>query len=406
MYDTIEEIVARMNAIKDEMNLDGADIDALTTETNDLVARKAELEKAAVDKVQRDKLSAMLNAGAAIAKPVVAADLDNMVERKAFMDYVLTGNMSEHVRRAVPEGATAVDVSGSNVVADLGVMVPQTVTDEIIKNVEKQYGSIYSRVRKLNIKGGVKFPIGEFGAVFKRISEDSVSGRQKGGSITGSVTFEYHIGEIRLSRTLLQSILTVPAFEAELGKVIAEAYVKGMDMEILNGNPEKEQCEGILTNENVNAIELTEGDLKDWKTIFKKITATLPLGLLNTGYEYVMSASTFISNFLTLANDTNTPIGQFVDGQEARGARINGHDVTLVEPDILPDFDGAADGAVFGMLWLPHEAYAINTNLNFGVVQYVDHEKNQTVTKALVVNDGKVLRPDRIYLLKKKVLEK
>ena len=53
------------------------------------------------------------------------------------------------------------------------------------------------------------------------------------------------------------------------------------------------------------------------------------------------------------------------------------------------------------MLWVPAEAYAINSNMGFTVTKYFDHEKNQEVTKALVINDGKVLRPDLIYLLKK-----
>ena len=36
-------------------------------------------------------------------------------------------------------------------------------------------------------------------------------------------------------------------------------------------------------------------------------------------------------------------------------------------------------------------------------MRYFDHETNQYVDKALVVNDGKVLDPAYIYLLKKSV---
>ena len=82
--------------------------------------------------------------------------------------------------------------------------------------------------------------------------------------------------------------------------------------------------------------------------------------------------------------------------------RFKGHEVTLVEPTVLPDFETASAGDVFGMIWVPNDAYAINSNMQFSVVQYIDHEKNQVVKKALVVNDGKVLRKDLIILLKKK----
>lgn len=55
------------------------------------------------------------------------------------------------------------------------------------------------------------------------------------------------------------------------------------------------------------------------------------------------------------------------------------------------------------MYWVPEEGYAINSNLEFSVVDYFDHNTNQYIKKALVINDGKVLDPKYIYLLKKSV---
>lgn len=54
------------------------------------------------------------------------------------------------------------------------------------------------------------------------------------------------------------------------------------------------------------------------------------------------------------------------------------------------------------MYWVGKEAYAINSNMQFGVKKYWDYEKNEEVTQALVINDGKVLDPQYIFLLKKK----
>lgn len=197
----------------------------------------------------------------------------------------------------------------------------------------------------------------------------------------------------------------MPAFEAELSKTIAEAYVKAMDNEILNGSTTNKQMEGILTNTKVKTIEFTEEEIKDWKNLYKKILTKIPLSLLKAPFEYAMSNGTFFSNFMTLANDNNTPIAQFVNYNGSDTAKINGHDVTLVESELFPDFDSiTTNGGVFAMLWLPNRAYAINTQLNFTVKQYEDNEKNETVTKALVVNDGRVLRPDLIYIFKKKIV--
>ena len=70
------------------------------------------------------------------------------------MAYVQNGTMSEVLTRADSE----------NVSADLGVLLPETVVQDIIKGVEKVYGQLYSRVKKTNVKGGVKYPIGAFSA--------------------------------------------------------------------------------------------------------------------------------------------------------------------------------------------------------------------------------------------------
>lgn len=55
------------------------------------------------------------------------------------------------------------------------------------------------------------------------------------------------------------------------------------------------------------------------------------------------------------------------------------------------------------MYWVPEEAYAINSNMEFTMIKYFDQETNQYVDKALVINDGKILDPKYLYLLKKKV---
>jgi hypothetical protein len=53
------------------------------------------------------------------------------------------------------------------------------------------------------------------------------------------------------------------------------------------------------------------------------------------------------------------------------------------------------------MYWVPEKGYAINSNMQFGYKKYFDEDTNQTVTKALVICDGKVLDGKYIFLLKK-----
>lgn len=394
----LEQVISRMKEIETTLKeASGDTLNALETETEQLIARKAELEKEAADAIKRKALNEKLGVTKVIGKTVNPTDKDDMIARTAFMNYVTKGVISDGIVRADPGTST----NAVNVSTDLGVMLPHTVQQSIITEIDKLRGTLFNKVKKINVRGGVEFPIGSFSATFKRITETTVSARQKGGEITGSISFKYFIGEIRLAKTLLQSLLTVPAFEAELAKVIAKAYVKAMDDEIMNGDPTKNQMKGITKDTKVKAIELNANDMKDWKSLFTKIMAKLPASMVSAPYEYVMSTGTFFSNYMTLANDNNTPVGQFVDYNGALNANINGHSATLCENTLFPDFDAAKTGDVFGMLWIPNEAYVINTNMEFSVVRYFDHETNQEVTKALVVNDGGVLRPDLIYLLKK-----
>ena len=331
--------------------------------------------------------------------------LSTMEYRTAFMNYVKTGKRDDILKRA----------DDQNEANDLGVLLPSTVVQEIIKGVEKVYGTMYSRVRHLNIKGGVKFPIGSFSATFTRIGENGApTDRQNGGSITGYVEFSYNIGEIRLAQTLLASVLSVPVFEAELAKVIVEAYVKAMDNEILNGKSADMQCEGILTEAAkvssripaTNIIEFTDDEMADWTSWQKKLFAKIPLSMRKERPEFWMTAGTWEANIETLRDSNNQPVAREIynptNGDET--CRFKGREVVLIEEGLgIENFDDATNGQVFGLYIVPQKAYAINSNMEFVVKRYFDEEKNQWVDKALVINDGKVLDPKYIYILKKKV---
>ncbi len=350
--------------------------------------------------------------------------LATMEYRKAFKNYIQTGAVDSNVLQFVKRDDNnitpvptivdgKVDTTGTS--ANLGVLIPVTVIQEIIKSTDKLYGQLYRRVRKLNVKGGVKFPIGSFSATFTRISEmGPVSPRQNAGGVTGYIEFSYNIGEIRLARTLLQTVLSVEAFERDFAEVVAEAYVKAMDSEILTGTAENNQMTGIITEAEkttgsripaANIIEFTEADMANWKSWQTKLFENIPLAQRSSKMEFVMTANTYEANIKTLADDNNRPLYYEtfnpIDGTET--ASFKGKEVVFVENDVFQDFNDATDGQYFGMYWNPEEAYAINSNMEFSIFDYFDHETNQWVKKAIVINDGKVLKGQYIYLLKKSV---
>jgi hypothetical protein len=80
--------------------------------------------------------------------------------------------------------------------------------------------------------------------------------------------------------------------------------------------------------------------------------------------------------------------------------RFYGRETTLVEPDVIKDFDTASSGDVIGIYWVPND-YAINTNLAFGIKQYFDEDTNKYINKGLTIVDGKILDPSGCYIIKK-----
>ena len=328
-----------------------------------------------------------------------------MEYRTAFMNYVRTGEKS----KALTVEKRADDPTD---LAKLGILIPSTVVNEIIKGVEKVRGQLYSKVKKTNLRGGVKYPIGAFSAKFNRIGEKGApTDRQNGGEVTGYVEFGYLIGEIRLAQTLLMTVMGVEVFEKELAKILVEAYVEAMDKEILTGDPAKNQMCGILTNHaqgiqripDENIIELTAADVADWTKWEEKLFAEIPLSMEGASPEFVMAKQTYVSNLCTLVDGNGQPINKAGYDVTDRMHKFNEYPVVRVEKDVFKDFNSCADGEFFGMFWVGEKAYAINSNLQFAVSRYYDNEKHEYVQTGLVINDGKILDPKYIYLLKKKV---
>ena len=323
----------------------------------------------------------------------------SMEYRNAFMNYVQRGTPipADVVTRAGGD-------TGTTVAGDLGAIIPSTIMNEFIKEVSKVYGQLYSKVRKLNIKGGVKFPISKLKANFKWITETTVSQKQKAGDIKEFVMFEYNIGEIRVAETLLANVVTLALFESEIVRIMVEAYVEAMDKGIIAGTGSG-QLLGITKDPRVkNVVEFTTAEFAEWEQWRKKLFAKIPLSKRGRG-EFIFSAATIESNLLTMKDANNRPLFREATdlsiGEAANGGRFYGREVTLVEPDIVADFDTASTGDVVGIYWVPQD-YAINTNLQFGMKRYFDEDTNEWINKGLTIVDGKIVDPSGCYLIKKK----
>jgi HK97 family phage major capsid protein len=88
-----------------------------------------------------------------------------MEYRQAFMQFCKTGKITEEFRKMQPEYR----LDAMTTTSEVSAIIPSTILREIIKEA-KVYGQIFSRIRVLNIKGGVTVPILTLrpGAVEKR----------------------------------------------------------------------------------------------------------------------------------------------------------------------------------------------------------------------------------------------
>ena len=388
------------------------DVNAEIEETNEELAAIDEEERsAAQSSAQPAETRQGVPAGAQMVNGGVAASFGTgatndqtrqnveptatMEYRQAFMRYVQTGEPMPAELRA----GNAINTQ------DAGWAIPITIMREVINTVRKVYGNLYSKVRKLNVQGGVEFPIGALKASFKWISESTVSPRQKLDKV-GKVSFMYNTAEIRIAQTFLASILSIDAFEQKITEVIAIAYLEAMDQGIVNGTGEGQML-GIVNDVRVtNYVEMTASEFSSWTAWRKKFFAKLPLGY--RAGEFIFPLATVDAYLETMADSNNNPVFRQATGLEVNdgdatdpNGRFFGRAISLVEPEVIKDFDTASDGEVVGIYWQPNE-YAINENWGFTMRRYFDEETNEWVDKALTVVDGKVLNPSGFWLIKKK----
>ena len=383
----------------EEVRYIGKQIDAVNEEIRDAQAQLTALEEA---EEQRGAGSPLNGNGFNPMQMVGGAPMNQQrgneeptatIEyRQAFKKYVQTGEMIPSELRAAATSTTA----------DIGMIIPKTIMDEFIKEVSKVYGHIYAKVRKLNVKGGVEFPISKLTANFKWITESTVSEKQKAGDIKEKVSFSYHIGEIRVAETLLAQVVSLDVFESEITRIMVEAYVKAMDVAIISGTGSGQPL-GITVDPRVtNVIEFTEEEFGDWTAWRKKLFAVIPLSKRGLG-EFLFPSSTVESYLMTMKDANNRPL--FKEATDLNmgntAGSFFGRTTDLVEPDIIKDFATASNGDVVGVMWVPSD-YAINTQLEFGMKRYFDDDTNEWINKGLTIVDGKILDTSGCYLLKKK----
>lgn len=317
--------------------------------------------------------------------------LDSMEYRQAFMRYVQTGEW-KYEKRA----------DETLITSDVGKIIPNTIMNEFLKEI-KVYGQLYNRVRKLNVKGGVEFPIEDLVPTVSWITETTVSETQAVPEIKNSISFGYHIVEARLAQSLLSQVVSLNYLETEMARLLAEAFTKEFDRVILKGTGSGQPL-GILNDNRIAAdhkLTFAAADMADWTKFRKNLFAKIPLAYRGQGV-FVMTAGTWESNIMTLKDANDRPLYQETYNPTTGNleCRFAGREVILVEPDMLADYDSAQSGDAWGLYFRPTD-YAINSQLQIGFKRWFDDDKNKYINKGLCIMDGKMLDVNGAFILKK-----
>lgn len=388
----IQEAKDLMNAGKvDDFKAKKEEIETLDQQWKELAEAKANLE-ALENAAPRGNGIIDLGRGEPAGREMPKPEdvFDTREYKNAFMEYFCRGT-------AIPERYR--NEAAKTTTADAGAVIPTTTVKEIIKEL-KSYGNIYAKVRKLNVQGGVEYPILTLKPTATWVGEGASEDQKIGANQT--VSFKYHGLECKIAQSLLASVVTFEEFQSEFVTLATEAIIAALEIAIINGDGSNRLL-GILKDTRIptkNIISMTAEELGDWKAWKKNVFAKMKKAYRNG--EFFMAQSSFDGFIDAMTDTTGQPIGRVnygIDGGETY--RFGGKTVETVEEDILPDFESAAVGdavAIFTKL----SDYAINSNMEMTAVKWIDHDTNEVKNKVMVIADGKLLDPYGTLIIKKK----
>jgi len=319
-----------------------------------------------------------------------------MEYRKAFMHFAKTGEMNPELRSVMAEFRA----NAMTTVSDVSAVVPTTILNEVVQKLTV-YGQVFSRVRKLNIPGGVEVPILSLKPVATWIGEAPTSDKQK-VQAKNKVSFSYYGLECKVSISLLASTVTLEGFETTITELIVEAMVKAIDTAVIKGSGSGTPL-GVTVDDRIPAeqvVTMSPTEFASWEQWAKKVFAKMPLAY-KAGATFLMASGTFEGYINGMVDDNGQPIGRtnygITDGPQGR---FGGKEVIEVEDDVITPFADAAAGDVVAV-YCNLKNYGFNSNMQMTMFRYFDHDTNEWVDKAILIADGKLIDPNGVVIIKK-----
>lgn len=314
-----------------------------------------------------------------------AADSD-MEYRKQFMNYVLKGTPIRMQNGTDYQTTTS----------DVGPVIPTTIVNRIVELMESN-GNILAKVTRTSFKGGVKVPVSAAKPTAVWLAERAGGNTQK-MDVSGSVVFSYYKLKVAIAVSLIVENVTLEIFEKTLSANIAEAMVRALEDAIINGTGSGEP-KGILAETAAETIKAdvtpSTGDGVTYATLLA-MEGALPTAYEN-GAEWVMNKKFFYNHIQAIVDSNGQPIARVDAGIDGKLVHtIFGRPVNFTDHMAVPT--QSAPTGVFAFI-ANLKDYMINTNMGVTVSRYVDESSDDTVTKAIMIADGKMVDTHSIIAL-------
>jgi HK97 family phage major capsid protein len=376
-------------------------VDAIDAEIAELNGLLAGFEDAGSDPVQRSvpgpvgtqNILATYGLGGQSSKEERNEEKFSTMEyRKAFMDFVLRGVRSPEIELRIDATTQTTDISA---------VIPTTVMNKVVEKME-DYGRIYARVGKSNVKGGLEIPVATLKPTASWVSEGSVADKQK-KTITGKISFNYYKLQVRVAVTLEADTVSLPVFESTIASNINEAIVVALEQAIISGaGSGSGQPLGIINDASIPAARIVQmsasdlGEYDKWTTVLGKVPRKYRAGAV-----WILNDADYNKYIVGMVDAEGQPVARTTYGLDGvQTERFLGKEVVAVE-DYLEDFDAASVGDIFGIV-CRLEDYMVNSNMQLTFRRYFDENTDEWISKATLLCDGKLADPNGVVLLKKK----
>lgn len=381
----LKDIETRKAQIAEECKkASGADLDKLYKEMNDLKAKEEEIRKQQDEMEKRKYIADQINKNEIVTKkidekkePNNMYTVDSNEYRKAFMNYVLSGEMTPEFRSV----ATT---------ADNGAVIPTAVMNTVVEKME-QYGNILPLVRKLSYPAGVVVPTSALATEAKWMQEGAAV--DVNGKSTVAVTFGAYELAAAIGISFKAHIQSLSAFEAAVAENVSRAMVKALEKAIISGDGAAKP-KGIVTETVPEAQKVTLSAKLGYKDIVNMVKA-IP-SAYKDGAVLTMNENTFL-DMATVVDNNGQPVAHVnygVDGEPI--AALLGKKVVFT--DYLPDLTSAKTGDVVAFAF-QYDKYILNTAYQMDLVTYMEDATRNKVYQSIGMYDGKVVDNNGLVLV-------